>query len=167
MFLLRSRERRTDMALHQVEGLWSAEPALVFVPILGQALCAGFPSPADDFVEGALELPRWLVPNPPATYLMQVRGDSMRGAGIHDRDLAAIDRALSASHGSVVVAIIDGQLSCKRFLVVGNKARLAFDNPDLPAVPIDEHAEVDIWGVVRFSIRWHTARHARAHGLTP
>ena len=66
------------------------------MPVIGQALRAGLPRPADDFIEGALELPRCLVPNPPATFLMQIRGESMRGAGIHDRDLACIDRSLRA-----------------------------------------------------------------------
>uniref|UniRef100_UPI00357175C7 LexA family protein n=1 Tax=Methylobacterium thuringiense TaxID=1003091 RepID=UPI00357175C7 len=128
------------------------------MPVIGRALCAGFPSPADDFIEGALELPRWLVPNPPATFLMQIRGDSMRGAGIHDRDLACIDRSLRAENGSVVVAVVDGQLSCKRYRTVDNRARLDFDNQDMPAFSVDEYGEVEIWGVLRFSIRWHLAR---------
>jgi DNA polymerase V len=54
---------------------------LVRIPIMGQALCAGFPSPADDFIEGALELSRWFVPNPPATFLMRVRERISRRSG--------------------------------------------------------------------------------------
>ncbi|WP_375455635.1 LexA family protein [uncultured Methylobacterium sp.] len=146
------------MSLIPVDPLRSDGIDAVLVPILGQALCAGFPSPADDFLEGALELPRWLVPNPPATFLWQISGDSMRGAGIHDRDLACVDRSLTAGHDDVVVAAIDGQMSCKRYLLDGKAARLAFDNPDLPAFFLGEHGEAEIWGVVRFSIRWHVAR---------
>nr|WP_238184178.1 translesion error-prone DNA polymerase V autoproteolytic subunit [Methylobacterium trifolii] len=127
---------------------------------MGQALCAGFPSPADDFVEGALELPRWLVPNPPATFLWQIRGKSMQGAGIFDRDLAAVDRSLTAGHDSVVVVAIDGQMSIKRMLVEGNVARLAFENSDLPAFALEEFGEAAIWGVVRFTIHWHVAHAA-------
>ncbi|PIU06977.1 MAG: peptidase S24 [Methylobacterium sp. CG08_land_8_20_14_0_20_71_15] len=127
---------------------------------MGQALCAGFPSPADDFLEGALELPRWLVPNPPATFLWQVRGDSMRGAGIFDRDLACVDRSLSPVHGSIVVANVDGQMSIKRFRLDGNRARLAFDNEEMPAFAVDDVTEVEIWGVSRFSFRWHLPRAA-------
>lgn len=132
----------------------------VRVPLLGAGLCAGFPSPADDFLEGALELPRWLVPNPPATFLMQVRGDSMRGAGIFDRDLAAVDRSLTPERDNVVVAIVDGEFSCKRFVIEGNRPRLVFDNPEFPPFAVDELSEVEIWGVLRFSIRWHVARAA-------
>nr|USU32865.1 translesion error-prone DNA polymerase V autoproteolytic subunit [Methylobacterium sp. OTU13CASTA1] len=125
---------------------------------MGQALCAGFPSPADDFLEGALELPRWLAPNPPATFAWNISGDSMRAAGIFDRDLAVVDRSLKAGNGSVVVAAIDGEMSIKRLRIEGNVARLAFENPDLPAFAVQEAAEGEIWGVVRFSIRWHIAR---------
>ncbi|GJD47190.1 Protein UmuD [Methylobacterium cerastii] len=146
------------MSPYAVDELILGSTDAVRVPVIGQALCAGFPSPADDFLEGALELPRWLVPNPPATFLMQIRGESMRGAGIHDRDLACIDRSLRAEDGSVVVAVVDGQLSCKRYRMVGNRARLDFDNPEMPAFAVDEFGEVEIWGVLRFSIRWHLAR---------
>ncbi|WP_082494644.1 MULTISPECIES: translesion error-prone DNA polymerase V autoproteolytic subunit [unclassified Methylobacterium] len=125
---------------------------------MGPALCAGFPSPADDFLEGALELPRWLAPNPPATFAWNISGDSMRAAGIFDRDLAVVDRSLKAGNGSVVVAAIDGEMSIKRLRIEGNVARLAFDNPDLPAFAVQEAAEGEIWGVVRFTIRWHVAR---------
>ena len=131
---------------------------MVRIPIQGATLCAGFPSPADDFLEGALELPRWLAPNPPATFAWNISGDSMRGAGIFDRDLAVVDRSLTPVPGGVVVAAIDGTMSIKRYVLDGNVARLAFDNPDLPAFAADEIADCEIWGVVRFTIRWHVAR---------
>ncbi|KAB1079320.1 LexA family protein [Methylobacterium soli] len=146
------------MHLYRIGELHAGSEAVIHVPILGQCLCAGFPSPADDFLEGALELPRWLAPNPPATFAWNISGDSMRGAGIFDRDLAVVDRSLKAGHGSVVVAAIDGEMSIKRLVIDGNVARLAFDNPDLPAFAVEELTDGEIWGVVRFSIRWHIAR---------
>ncbi len=82
----------------------------------------------------------------------------MRGAGIFDRDLAIVDRSLEAGNGSVVVAAVDGEMSIKRLVVDGNVAHLAFDNPDLPTYVVEESAEAEIWGVVRFTIRWHIAR---------
>ena len=75
------------MGVHRVEELTPGAEGLVRIPIIGHAICAGFPSPADDFLEGALDLPRWLVPNPPASFLLKVSGDSMLDVGIHDRDL--------------------------------------------------------------------------------
>jgi DNA polymerase V len=146
------------VGVYRIGELAAGSDAIVHVPILGQALCAGFPSPADDFLEGALELPRWLAPNPPATFAWNISGDSTRGAGIFDRDLAVVDRSLKAGHGSVVVAAVDGEMSIKRLQIEGNVACLAFDNPDLPAFAVEEMTAGEIWGVVRFSIRWHIAR---------
>lgn len=144
--------------LYHIEESLSDGASTVHVPVMGPSLCAGFPSPADDFVENALELPRWLVPNPPATFLWRIAGDSMRDAGIFDGDLACVDRSLKPNHGSVVVAAVDGEMSIKRMIVEGNRARLAFDNAELPVYALEELAEVDVWGVVRFTIRWHVAR---------
>ncbi|MBA9061656.1 SOS-response transcriptional repressor LexA [Methylobacterium fujisawaense] len=79
------RDGLSPVPIHPIDVLLVESPDAVRVPLIGQALCAGFPSPADDFLEGALELPRWLVPNPPATFLWRIRGSSMEGAGIHDR----------------------------------------------------------------------------------
>ena len=133
----------------------------VQVPIIGHAICAGFPSPADDFLEGALDLPRWLVPNPPASFLLNVSGDSMLDVGIHDRDLVLADRSLTPSAGSVVVAIIDGTLSLKQLVLDNNVLKLSFANRTMPAYAVEELVEVDLWGVVRFNIRWHIARAAQ------
>ncbi|WP_411901920.1 LexA family protein [Methylorubrum thiocyanatum] len=144
--------------LHRIEELLPDGAATLRVPVMGPSLCAGFPSPADDFVENALELPRWLVPNPPATFLWRIAGDSMRDAGIFDGDLACVDRSLKPGHGSVVVAAVDGEMSIKRMVVEGNRVRLAFDNADLPVYALEELAEAAVWGVVRFTIRWHVSR---------
>lgn len=144
--------------LYRIEELPSDGSATVRVQLMGPSLCAGFPSPADDFVESALELPRWLVPNPPATFLWRIAGDSMRDAGIFDGDLACVDRSLKPGHGSVVVAAVDGEMSIKRMVVEGNRAHLSFDNAELPVFALEELAEVNVWGVVRFTIRWHVAR---------
>ena len=141
------------MKLLQVAELPSHSAGTVRIPIQGSALCAGFPSPADDFLEA-----RWLAPNPPATFAWNISGDSMRGAGIFDRDLAVADRSLKPGNGSVVVAIVDGTMSVKRLVIEGNVARLAFDNPDLPAFAVEDLVEGEIWGVIRFSIRWRVAR---------
>ncbi|MCJ2034594.1 LexA family protein [Methylobacterium sp. J-068] len=144
--------------MRRVASLPNQGTKTVRIPIQGAALCAGFPSPADDFLEGALELPRWLAPNPPATFAWNISGDSMRGAGIFDRDLAVADRSLKPVNRSVVVAIVDGAMSVKRLHLEDGLARLAFDNPDMPAFAVDDFAEGEIWGVIRFSIRWHVAR---------
>lgn len=73
-------------------------------------------------------------------------------------DLACVDRSLKAGRDSIVVAVVGGQMSIKRLVIEGNRARLAFDNPDLPAFAVEDLEEAAIWGVVRFTIRWHLVR---------
>ena len=139
--------------LRAVRDLHAEDGDTVRVPIIGAALCAGFPSPADDFLEGDLGLPRWMAPNPPATFIWRVSGWSVVGAGIHDKDLIVIDRSLTPIRDDIVVATIDGVNSLKRYRIVGNRPMLAFDNPDLPAEPLDEIGEAAIWGVASFNLR--------------
>lgn len=146
------------MAVARIKELQSGGPDAVRIPLIGQSLCAGFPSPADDFLEGALELPRWLAPNPPATFLWRIAGDSMQGAGIFDGDLACVDRSLTPADGSVVVAAIDGEMSIKRYRQEGNRAWLAFENHDLPVFAVEDLSDGVIWGVVRFTIHWHVGK---------
>jgi len=81
------------------------------------ALCrveAGFPSPADDYMEGALDLNAHVIKHPAATYFVRASGDSMTGAGIFDGDLLVVDRSLKPAHGRGAIVEVDGQLAVKR-----------------------------------------------------
>jgi DNA polymerase V len=127
----------------------------VRVPLVGRLVSAGFPSPADDFAEEAIELPRWLFPNPAASYLWRAKGTSAVGAGIFDGDLVATDRSLDPVNRDMVIAVVDGDPTIKRYRMEDNRAVLAFENPKLPAFAIEDVGEVAIWGVILFSIRLH------------
>ena len=85
------------------------------LPVFLGRLPAGFPSPADDYIEGKLDLNRHLIKHPAATFFVRVSGDSMTGAGIHSGDLLVVDRSLEAIDGNVIVAALDGDLTVKRF----------------------------------------------------
>ncbi len=87
------------MSLYRVGAEAADDSGLVRIPFMLPTLCAGFPEPAMDFIEGALELPRWLVPNPPATFIWRVRGWSNEGRRHPRRDLAVVDRSLSPPPG--------------------------------------------------------------------
>ena len=141
------------MLLHRVDELDPDDPDTVEIPFAGPSVCAGFPSPADDFQEEAVSLPRWIAPNPPATFLWRVSGVSVINAGIHDGDIVVVDRSLRPVSGHVVLAIIDGVPSLKRYRVERGRPMLAFDNPDLPAEPIEDIGEATVWGVVRINLR--------------
>lgn len=121
------------------------------MPMMGTRICAGFPSPADDFLDGELDLTRLLAPNRPATFLWRVSGHSMRDAGIFDGDVVVVDRSVKPFHGAVVVAVINGETSLKLY-ERGVPPRLSFANRDMPVFPMEDAAEVQIWGVVTWTL---------------
>jgi len=114
---------------------------------------AGFPSPADDYVERSIDLNDWLVRNKLATYIVCVEGDSMAGE-IRPGDRLIVDRSLEPRHGDVVIASVDGEMTVKRLHVEAGGGRyLVADNPDFSPVELNGRGEVTIWGVVTHSIR--------------
>jgi DNA polymerase V len=110
---------------------------------------AGFPSPADDFLEGHLDLNEYLINHPAATYYVRVKGESMINAGIHDGDLLIVDRSLEPRDNKVVIAVVDGQLTVKRLKKLKNQQFvLVAENPDFPAIAVNEENNISIWGIV-------------------
>jgi DNA polymerase V len=109
---------------------------------------AGFPSPADDYIEGKLDLNKHLISHPAATFFVRATGDSMLGAGIHTNDLLIVDRALEAKDGRVIIAVVNGELLVKRLKMKCGRVFLVADNPDYPLVQITEDMDFQVWGVV-------------------
>lgn len=120
-------------------------------------LSAGFPSPAADYAEGRIDLTEALVPHPSASFTLRISGHSMTGAGIHDGDLAIVDRSLTARPDDVVVAVLDGDLLCKRLVTRGGRTHLAADCDDraYTALDVTGRPGFEIWGVVTSTIRFH------------
>lgn len=128
--------------------------AEIYLPLMLHGLCAGFPSPADDYIEDAIDLSRLLISNPPATFLWRVDGHSMKDAGIFHGDLLIVDRSITPVDGDIVVAIIHGERSLKRLNLRTGRARLSFENREMPMFDLPEIAEVEIWGVATSNIHW-------------
>jgi len=99
------------------------------IPLFLSRVPAGFPSPADDYVEKRLDLNEHLIDHPAATFFVRVKGDSMEGAGIHDGDLLVVDRALEPSHGRIVIAVVNGELMVERLAFRDGHAWLEPENP--------------------------------------
>ena len=118
------------------------------VPLFGCPIPAGFPSPADDHLDSAFDLTRFLFRNPASTFLARVSGDSMTGAGIHPGDLVAVDRALRLVHGSIVVAVVEGEHTIKRLQVRGETHWLVAENSRYPPLPVNPETGLLVWGVV-------------------
>ncbi|MBK5962935.1 peptidase S24/S26A/S26B [Thiocystis minor] len=128
-------------------------PAALALPLYGSRISAGFPSPADDDLEGTLDLNEHLVQHPAATFFVRVQGDSMIGAGIHHGDLLVVDRALEAKSGSIVVAVVDGELTVKRLKVAGARVWLMAENPAFPPLELRDGQALHLWGVVAHAVR--------------
>jgi len=120
---------------------------------------AGFPSPAADFVEGQLDLNRFLVKRPASTFVVKIAGNSLDRAGIHNGDLAVVDRSLQASSGDIVVVVLYGELLVKRLRYAGEQPILEPDSTDTSyePYPVPSGADFEIWGVVTNTIRQHRA----------
>lgn len=117
-------------------------------PLMLGRVAAGFPSPADDYVDRRLDLNEHLVPHPEATFFARASGDSMLGAGIHDGDLLVVDRAEEARPGRVVVVALDGELTVKRLVRERGRLLLRPENPAYEPMDITEREDVTVWGVV-------------------
>lgn len=115
-------------------------------------VAAGFPSPADDYAECSLDLQALLVKHPAATFFVRVEGDSMKDAGMQTGDILVVDRALTPQSGKIVVALIDGEFTVKRFKITGEKIYLAPENPRYPSIEVTERSDFQIWGVVTYVI---------------
>ena len=117
---------------------------------------AGFPSPAEDYLNESLDFNRDLIKHPEATFYGRVQGDSMIGAGICDGDIAVIDRSIEAEHGNVVVAYINNEFTVK-FLDLSHKKdgyiELKPANDAFQPIRIDEDDNFEVWGVVIWTIR--------------
>lgn len=117
-------------------------------PLYSCPVSAGFPSPADDYLEGQLDLNQYLVQHPTATFFVRVTGESMLGAGIHPNDILIVDRSLEASTGKVIIAVVNGELLVKRLKLSEEKIYLVAENPDYPPLMVTEMMDFEVWGVV-------------------
>jgi DNA polymerase V len=106
---------------------------------------AGWPSPAQDYAEADLDLNTHLIRNRSATFIVQVAGESMLGAGISDRDELIVDRSLTPVDGDVVIAVVEGELTVKRLRLLPGGPELHPENPDYPIL---RPRDLQIWGVV-------------------
>jgi DNA polymerase V len=122
-------------------------PVYINVPV-----SAGFPSPAGDYIETPLDLNELLIPRPAATFFIRAAGESMDGAGIGDGDLLVVDRSMKARSGDIVVAVVDGEFTVKRFIQSGGTVRLDPANTDFQSIPVVDGSDVEIWGVVSYVI---------------
>ena len=132
-------------------------PAPIWVQATSVSVAAGFPSPAEDHQVERIELMRQLVRHPQATFFVRIQGDSMRDAGILDGSVVLVDKAIKPRHGHIVIAVVDGDFTCKRLHQRGGSIRLKAENPAFADIVPKEAQTVEVWGVVVATIHQHIA----------
>jgi DNA polymerase V len=123
------------------------------IPYVISKVSAGFPSPADDYLEKNLSIEKLLIKNQPSTFLIRAGGDSMINVGIYDGDILVVDRSLDAKSKDIVIASIFGELTVKRLIIdnLGNP-ELKSENSLYPNIEIKNKEDLLIWGVVTSAI---------------
>ena len=137
---------KSDSSIAEIYGF--DQKNKIIRPLLLSGISAGFPSPADDYIDRLLDLNELLIKNSPATFFVKVVGDSMTGAGINNGDILIVDRSIEAANGKIVIAIVNGELTVKRLVKNNDLCRLVAENPNYAPLEVNEESQCEIWGVV-------------------
>jgi DNA polymerase V len=116
-------------------------------------ISAGFPSPADDFLDASIDLNKALIKNKDATFYGRVKGDSMIGAGIHDGDLLIIDKSIESKNDKIAVCFIDGDFTVKRIQITKDIIWLIAENKNYPPIKVNQDNDFLIWGIVTHVVK--------------
>lgn len=125
----------------------------MLIPYALEKINAGFPSPAQDYIDKALDMNEHLIKNETATFIVKVASLSMLNAGIDIDDELIVDRSLDAKHGDIVVALIDNDFTVKRLMIDESGQWLKAENPEYKNIYLQEGQELIIWGVVTCIIK--------------
>lgn len=126
----------------------SKSPTRVSIPLFIDKVAAGFPSPADDYIEKTLDLNDLLIQKPAATFFVRAEGESMLEAGIHPNDILVVDRSIKPVIGKIVICALNGELTVKRLKSIDNGIVLGAENPDYADIIVQQEIDLVIWGVV-------------------
>lgn len=126
---------------------------LITIPLVTDKVVAGFPSPAQGYEEDRIDINDILVTNPTATFYVRVKGNSMIDANINEGDILVVDRSIEAIHGSVIIAVIDGEFTVKTLYHKDGIVKLIPANPEYPEIMLKDTQELNVWGVVSYAIK--------------
>jgi len=122
------------------------------IPFYMSPVRAGFPSPAEDYIENSLDLNHFLIKHPAATFFVRVEGDSMNGANISKGDILVVDKAIKPAHKKIIIASVNGEFTVKRLYIEGPNIFLYSENPKFKPIKIQESSDFEVWGVVTYII---------------
>ncbi|WP_411688024.1 LexA family protein [Acinetobacter indicus] len=145
----------TKTKFNDVASITLVNPSsMMSIPLASEKVAAGFPSPAQDYVDKTLDMNEHLIKNEAATFVVRVASLSMRDAGIEIDDELIVDRSIEAKHEDIVIALIDNEFTVKRLMIEGDDNRwLKAENPEYSDIHLQDGQEMVIWGVVTFVIK--------------
>lgn len=123
------------------------------LPNVGNQIVAGFPSPAEDYLEAMLDLNKALIKNPSSTFYGRVKGVSMKDAGVDNGDLLVIDKSLAYRNNALAVCYLNGEFTLKRIKVEGDTLILMPANSDYQPIEVKKDADFAVWGIVTYVIK--------------
>ncbi len=123
------------------------------LPFYDVGISAGFPSPADDFIELTIDLNKEFIKNKDSTFFAKVKGHSMKDAGIYDGDLLIIDKSLEPQNNKIAICQIDGEFTVKRIRIEKDIVWLIAENEDYAPIRVSPENEFMIWGIVTNAIK--------------
>ncbi len=121
-------------------------------PLASEHVEAGFPSPADNYIDKSIDLNEELIRHPASTFFLRVKGESMSNANVLNGDLLIVDRSLEPQPGHIVVAILDGSFTLKKLTRREGIPYLEAEHPDYPSIDLRNYENIQIWGVAIYSI---------------
>ena len=140
-------EKKEILKIHKIVSQKVVKLPMFFTPVK-----AGFPSPAEDFIENKLDLNDFLISHPSETYLVKASGDSMKGAGINNGDILIVDRSPNPQDGLIAIAALNGEFTVKRIKKIKGELFLVPENSDFKPIKIEQDNELIIWGIVTYII---------------
>lgn len=123
------------------------------IPLASEKVAAGFPSPAQDYVDKTLDMNEHLIQNEAAIFIVKVASLSMRDAGIDIDDELVVDRSIEAKHEDIVIALIDNEFTVKRLMIEADSRWLKAENPEFSDIHLKDGQEMIIWGVVTYVLK--------------
>ncbi len=152
--ILESCKERTFLNKTKGSVMLPAEnPTPASIPLYSHRIPAGFPSPADDYIDQRISLDQHLIPHRESTFFVRAVGNSMIDAGIFDGDLLVVDKSIEPVHGHIVIAVIDGELTVKRLIQQNGETILRPANARFKDIVLKEGQELSVWGVVTSTIK--------------
>jgi DNA polymerase V len=129
-----------------------ANSSKIKTDLVSSTIKAGFPSPAEDYIDRKIDLNEQLIANPAATFMVRVEGSSMIDCGINEQDVLIVDRSLKAKDKDIILAVVDGEFTVKRLRIKRGVYELVPENPEYQVITITEGTDFVVWGVVTYVI---------------